>query len=373
MRGLQPGRQGGRLMRAQDWEPAGSSRSRSPRAPSSAVGQMQVHPAAPLTQHEILHLQRTVGNACVAHLLEAQRRQPDSCEHGIEHGRSVQRVVPMKLKVLSSMENLEKDPGMHDQVFSERERMQSLSSPKQPRHPVGFDQETQEYHFDQETEVRRDDRYGAVPAYTQHSGALIGQDGQQASRVPGNAALQSGNFQHVTGRNSHSLTGAPESGNHPLRADDGGLTTASYMNAQNLMHDFGGKNRPGMGSALLIGDHVIPHSSMKWKSGDPNLHGVVRQVMDNAPENLRSRPQHGKCAEVGAISDYLHNNDRRNTWTVEEAKRHFERVGAATTAHRPGKKSGEPAGKPADACPSCQYLTGKLGISWYTREVWEAV
>ncbi|HEY4456104.1 MAG TPA: YwqJ-related putative deaminase, partial [Pseudonocardiaceae bacterium] len=180
-------------------------------------------------------------------------------------------------------------------------------------------------------------------------------------------------YQHPTGSGSHSLTGPPEPGNHPLKVNDSGLTTSSYMNSQNLGHQFDGQDgrpgagkRPGMGGALLAGDNVIPHSSMKYNSGPVNQHGVVQQVMSNAPQNLQDRPQHGKCAEVGAISDYLHNQDPNGTWTVDQAKHHFEQVGATTTAHRPG------AGEPADPCPSCQYLTSQLGISTITRPVWEA-
>ncbi|HEX7660743.1 MAG TPA: protein-glutamine glutaminase family protein, partial [Pseudonocardiaceae bacterium] len=208
------------------------------------------------------------------------------------------------------------------------------------------------------------------------------QDGRQTSSALGGTEpaprphagqVDPSDYKFPTGENSHTLTGPPESGSHPLKASDSALTNSSYMNSQDVMRAFDSEagrpktgKRPGMGGALLIGDHVVPHSSMKHRSGRPNHHDVVKQVLDGAPEDLRKWPQHGKCAEVGAISDYLHNQDPNGTWTVDQAKHHFEQVGAATTAHRPRD------GEPADACASCQYLTSKLGISWYTRPPWEA-
>ncbi|HEX7657860.1 MAG TPA: YwqJ-related putative deaminase [Pseudonocardiaceae bacterium] len=223
-----------------------------------------------------------------------------------------------------------------------------------PPNHVGFNEQTDEYHPD-----------------GTHTSGVIG--GTGPSTRPHAPQLNPDNYQHLTGANSHTLTGPPVPGKHPLKTGDLGLTESSHNNSQNLLHEFDGKEgrpgkrkRPGMGSALLVGDHVVPHSSMKYDSGQIQHHGVVQQVLDNAPQDLKDRPQHGKCAEVGAISDYLHNQDPNGTWTVDQAKHHFDQVGAATTAHRPD------GGEPADACPSCQYLTSQLGISWITRPIGEA-
>lgn len=57
-------------MRAQDQEPAGTSRSQPRRTATRSADPAPAHPAAPLTPQAILHLQRTVGNAAVAQLLD---------------------------------------------------------------------------------------------------------------------------------------------------------------------------------------------------------------------------------------------------------------------------------------------------------------
>jgi hypothetical protein len=257
----------------------------------------------------------------------------------------------------------------------------SGSGSGRPPRRVGFDQQTTEHHPDgsQSTGVLG----GGNPTTRPHGAGSHpqnwpadwhpGQPGHPAPNQHG-AGLDPQNYTPITGANTHSITGDPESGNHPLKVNDSGLTTASYLNSQNLVNHYNGQNgnpgkgkRPGMGGALLAGDQVIPHSSMKHDTGGPNRHGALQNVLDNAPQHLLDRPQHGKCAEMGAISDYLHHQDPHGTWTQEDAKHHFEQVGATTTAHRP-----ENNGEPADPCPSCEYVTGQLGINWYTRPVWEA-
>ena len=239
----------------------------------------------------------------------------------------------------------------------------------QPPRGVHFNEQTQEQSLhwqgaDKPPKKQRDDDYSQS---TSVSTGTLGGDNHKPSPRPQANPLNTSAFTPQTGNQSHSLTTPPESGNHPLKASDGGLTTASYMNSVGLDNEFSNAKRPGMGSALLAGDNVIAHSSMKYNTGNPNTHGVVSEVLNGAPDELKNRPQHGKCAEIGAISDYLHNQPAPpGGWTVNNAKHHFEQIGAATTAHRPG------GGDPADACVSCQYVTGKLGISWYTRPIYEA-
>ena len=69
-------------MRAQDHDSASTSRSQPRRAAAQAVGPAQapLHPEAPLTQQAILQLQRTIGNAATARLIEAQRQQHGDSE-----------------------------------------------------------------------------------------------------------------------------------------------------------------------------------------------------------------------------------------------------------------------------------------------------
>ncbi len=84
-------------MRAQDKEPASTSQPR--KAPKRAADPtpMPFHPAMPLTPQTILHLQRTVGNAAVARLIEAQRRDSDDPRE--DNGQHVQRsAVPDVLR-----------------------------------------------------------------------------------------------------------------------------------------------------------------------------------------------------------------------------------------------------------------------------------
>jgi uncharacterized protein DUF4157 len=69
-------------MRAQDQEPAGTSRSQPRQAPTRAAGPAPtaVDPAVPLTPQATVDLQRTIGNADVTRLIEAGQ-QPRSSEH----------------------------------------------------------------------------------------------------------------------------------------------------------------------------------------------------------------------------------------------------------------------------------------------------
>lgn len=54
------------------------------------------------------------------------------------------------------------------------------------------------------------------------------------------------------------------------------------------------------------------------------LHPLVKQWLKNAPEFLRSRGAHGKCAEPAAISKFLWEIDPNGTMTIEQAKNVFE-------------------------------------------------
>jgi uncharacterized protein DUF4157 len=86
-------------MRAQDQEPASTSRSQPRKAPTRAAAPapMPLHPAMPMTPQAVLHLQRVVGNAAVARLIEAQRR--DSADPREDNGLPVQRsAVPDVLR-----------------------------------------------------------------------------------------------------------------------------------------------------------------------------------------------------------------------------------------------------------------------------------
>lgn len=123
------------------------------------------------------------------------------------------------------------------------------------------------------------------------------------------------------------------------------------------------ENAPSMGGATQFGTKVDGHSSMKGDT--PNRHPLVKDILDELDHKIargeippgHKGPGHGYCAEVGGISDYLHKNDPNGNWSPKDAQKHFDRVGGATEANR--NSSGQPEAEP---CPSCDYLTQKLGI-----------
>ncbi|HVV14616.1 YwqJ-related putative deaminase [Amycolatopsis sp.] len=179
-----------------------------------------------------------------------------------------------------------------------------------------------------------------------------------------------------TGDGTHHLAGDPQTGTHPLKTgldenDTPNMTKVSHQQGQDIGAGFSNKTRPGMASSLQTGDTTTAHSSMK--GGTPNRHPLVQNLLDE----LATRDDqgnvhetgvgpagkgHGQCAEVGAISDYLHKVDPNGTWSVQDARNHFEQVGGATVAHQPSsKKNPDPVETPP--CVSCSYMTHKLGIN----------
>lgn len=179
-----------------------------------------------------------------------------------------------------------------------------------------------------------------------------------------------------TGAGTQHLTSGESSNTHPLKTkldenDDPHLTKVSEQQGKDLNRPgaFSKKNRPGMASSLQTGDANLAHSSMK--KGTPKRHKLVDQVLDELAtrdEKGELHPTgigpvgkgHGRCAEVGSISDYLHKVDPDGRWTVEDARNHFEHVGGATDAHRPG--ADEHSAIETPPCDSCSYLTNRLGI-----------
>lgn len=235
-----------------------------------------------------------------------------------------------------------------------------------------------------ETEQRNSDMFNGIrpsrgvtfnPATTVHgpdgsvSQGQLGGEHRPPPAVAHPGPLNPAAVQSVTGQGTSHQAGPHEVDGHPLKVGDSSLTAASYGQSQQLASGFPNKTRPGMASGLLIGDSVLTHSSMK--GGDPNRHPVVSQVLEQIPHgtDANGRPYrsngHGQCAEVGAISDYLHHQNPAGDWSAADARAHFEHVGAATTAHTSG------GSRPTDACVSCQHLTGTLGIAWITRPIGE--
>jgi hypothetical protein len=180
--------------------------------------------------------------------------------------------------------------------------------------------------------------------------------------------------QTLTGaRNTH-LDATPRKGKHPLTAGQRDeLEDGSYRLARRTDDTFqGARDQPTMAGTFLAGDSMSAHTSMKgWAT--PTVHPVVRTVLDDLRhrvargENLTMGAGHGRCAEIGTISDYLWNVDPGGTMTVEDARAHFEHVGGATAAHqthpdRHGRFHLRPA------CATCAYVTQKLVIATLSEE-----
>jgi YwqJ-like deaminase len=203
-----------------------------------------------------------------------------------------------------------------------------------------------------------------------HDGGSAYKPPKAASPAPTNPAK--------TGDGTHHLTGPAQSGAHPLKTgldgnDEPHMANVSKQQAQDISTPgrFSNKTRPGMAGSLQTGDTNLAHSSMK--GGTPNRHPLVENLLDElAIRDSKGEVHetgigpagkgHGQCAEVGAISDYLHKANPAGDWSVQDARNHFEQVGAATVAHQPpGKKNPLPVETPP--CDSCSYLTQKLSIS----------
>jgi RHS repeat-associated protein len=147
---------------------------------------------------------------------------------------------------------------------------------------------------------------------------------------------------------------------HPLRqskADE--LEDTSRRLAKRTAKEFEDDpgSKPGMAGALLTGQSLQAHTSMKGRT-NPEVHPVVEEVLT---ELERSGQQmglgHGRCAEVALISDYLWNVDPSRRMSRRDAQRHFEHVGAATVAHQTSSFALTPA------CATCAFVTRKLAIA----------
>jgi hypothetical protein len=176
--------------------------------------------------------------------------------------------------------------------------------------------------------------------------------------------------QTLTGaRNTH-LDQVPRTGKHPLSSGERNeLEDNSYRLAQRTDDEFrGAYDQPTMAGSLLAGDSVSAHTSMKGRA-QPTVHPVVQTLLDELEGRVRGGDDvdmgrgHGRCAEIGAISDYLWNVDPDTAMNVAQARAHFEHVGGATAAHQ---TSGGFRLRPA--CDTCAYVTQKLAIATLKSE-----
>jgi hypothetical protein len=175
--------------------------------------------------------------------------------------------------------------------------------------------------------------------------------------------------QTLTGERNTHLDQVPRTGRHPLTpGSEHELEDNSYRLADRTDDTFrGARHQPGMAGTLLAGDSMSAHTSMKGRA-QPDVHPVVQEVLDELRDRVQGGDDlemgrgHGRCAEIGTISDYLWNVDPRATMTVETARAHFEYVGGATAAHdtHPDRRGSFHL---IPACQTCGYVTQRLAIA----------
>ncbi|MBB4912253.1 YwqJ-related putative deaminase [Actinophytocola algeriensis] len=175
--------------------------------------------------------------------------------------------------------------------------------------------------------------------------------------------------QTLTGARNTRLDQVPHTGKHPLTAGERNeLEDNSYRLATRTDDTFrGARDQPTMAGTLLAGDSMSAHTSMKG-GARPRVHPVVQALLDelegrvDAGEDIDMGRGHGRCAEIGTISDYLWNVDPNTAMTITEARAHFEYVGGATAAHQThADNRGRFHLRPA--CDTCAYVTQKLAIA----------
>jgi YwqJ-like deaminase len=175
--------------------------------------------------------------------------------------------------------------------------------------------------------------------------------------------------QILTGARSTHLDEVPRTGKHPLtQGEENELEDGSRRLARRTDDTFrGAYDQPVMAGTFLAGDSLSAHTSMKGRA-TPSVHPVVQTVLDELEDSGGAMGRgHGRCSEIGTISDYLWNVDPGASMSVETARAHFEYVGGATSAHqthpdRRGRFHLRPA------CDTCAYVTKKLAIANLTDE-----
>jgi hypothetical protein len=175
--------------------------------------------------------------------------------------------------------------------------------------------------------------------------------------------------QTLTGARNTRLDQVPRTGRHPLTpGQQNELEDNSYRLAERTDDTFrGAHDQPTMAGTLLAGDSMSAHTSMKG-GAQPRVHPVVQTLLDELEGRVRGGEDiemgrgHGRCSEIGTISDYLWNVDPRAVMDVEQARAHFEYVGGATAAHQthPDRRGGFHL---RPACDTCAYVTQKLAIA----------
>lgn len=153
-------------------------------------------------------------------------------------------------------------------------------------------------------------------------------------------------------------------------ADHEGLSNRSNLLLKQKADEFlrmSNKKRPTVvgviekdGVALIVGK-----STKGLPSGQiyiDNIHPIVKEILQEIPTGLRSKG-HGKCAEVEAISEFLHEKFKNKTTTIEEVKEALSGIKSkAIHVHKKEGSAGVLHRRYKCACMSCAVLLKKLNI-----------
>lgn len=122
----------------------------------------------------------------------------------------------------------------------------------------------------------------------------------------------------------------------------------------------GGRTLPLTAGALLVGDAMYQHTSIRGDT-PPELHPLIRRFLHELPVEARERFA-GYCAEVVLVSDRLYEAERLIGAPLTAAAARAELWGARLSLVHI-REPGDPVhGRPARPCRTCTALLDWLGI-----------
>ncbi|WP_149258216.1 YwqJ-related putative deaminase [Actinomadura sp. K4S16] len=118
---------------------------------------------------------------------------------------------------------------------------------------------------------------------------------------------------------------------------------------------------------LRLGDGRLRTGRSMKGDGVPNLHPLVRGILDRLPVESRTRGN-DRCSEVAVLSDVMHAEDARRAaagepaLSVDEARGRLLR-GADLVTYRVREPGDPQDGRTAPPCASCRALLVRLGLA----------
>lgn len=137
--------------------------------------------------------------------------------------------------------------------------------------------------------------------------------------------------------------------------------------ADNAVLAYTKNERPSMVSILSRDDKMVlaysNKSGLKHNDLPQGLHPLVKEWLEKISDlNLRSRPQHGKCAEPAAISKWLWEIDPKGKMKINTARKEFEGVMSKAKAIKGTTFKSIHHGEIKPACKSCNPLLKYFNI-----------